>query len=325
MLLSESKITKAIDQSNYDEIVIDKDKERSSSITSWSKSSRRAKLAMQKSLIKTWRFYSRIAKVEDRLMEIYNEAVVSDETEDIIELMTKKLEGAFENESVNKKVIKTLPLLFSKIVDMLMFDVKGTEIFKKWYVDGGLYLYIEFDKSKKAGIKEIRFLDPLKLELVTEGGKTTYSYITDDEESFTTYSTETTIKLPTKNVIYIPSGLKSEEGIPISYLNKAVRPINMLHLMENSMVVHRFVRAPERLVFRIDVSGMNKKKAKAYMRNLRSKYRSKYTINGITGEMNSQNVIMSMQENYWLPKTNSNNGGHDIDTIGGSQSLSEGY
>lgn len=291
-------------------------------------------MRVRKESIKKCRTYSKYPKSDSALTDISNEAVVSSEKNSVIVEIDKEINNDSSlTPSEIKLLMDEIPKSFSRIKKVLKFNNFGTQIFRNWYIDGGLYVYVHREKNTKTenmSIKEIRFLDPLKLKYdsvkkeynysnkETDTGNTTNSYMW-----WSTNDKEEQVDIPQKDVFFIPSGLVDENGMTISYMLKAVRPLNLLLMMENSLIIQRFVRAPERWVFKIDVSGMNKKRAKAYMENMITKYKSRFTINALSGDINANNMVMSMQENIWLPKTNSNNGGHEVDTVGGGQNLGD--
>ena len=321
ILTEESKITKALDKSEFSEISIEVGAGMNNSsfnIDTWKKGSPAQKMEEEKKKIKRWRQMALHPKVETVLFDIINEAVVPD-SKNPVHVDTSMIELLDATKTVTNALKEGIGRAFSILLKKLHFKKRGTKIFRQWYIDGRLYVYVEYATNKKDGIKEMRILDPLKLTLLKEkngSGKDEFYYV------YRTNETEI-LKIPYKNVIFVPSGLVDENGFVISYLQKAEKPLNSLNMMENSLVIQRFVRAPERYVFRVDVSGMNKKKAKAYMENLQSTYRSRFNINPLTGELISENATLAMQENFWLAKTNSQNGGHEIDTIGGGANLSD--
>lgn len=319
LLHESSKILQILDRDNPENISIDRSGGAGGgfNVQSYLKGSEEQKLFEEKKLIATWRDLALQPKVENALMDIWNEAVVAD-SKDPVNVDTSQIDiGEEKKNTILKDEVEKS---FSRILKRMNFKTNGTKIFKDWYVDGRLYIY--FEKNSEGIITAIRFLDPLKLTFVKKSDK---EYIFEYEESRNLYQGVygEKLEIPSKNVLFIPSGLKNADGLWLSYLNKAVRPINLLQLLENSLVIHRFVRSPERWVFKIDVSSMNRKRAKAYIEKLRNQYRSRFSINSTTGEISAENTTLAMQENIYIPKTGSQNGGHEIDTIGGSSSFGD--
>ena len=323
ILHENNKIIKALDLDNPDCLAIDRAQGGSGfgfNTDKFLKGSTAEKLLEEKKLISVWRDLALNPKVENALMDIWNEAVVAD-SDDPVFLNLSHIE--MTSDSVTDKAKEEIENSFSRILRKTNFGNNGTKIFKDWYIDGRLYLYRTLKDGK---LNQIRFLDPMKLTYVKQpgkGNKEEFVYRYQPSYSTYTHAMETGIDIPGKDIIFVPSGLRNADGIWLSYLNKAVRPINLLQLLENSLVIHRFVRSPERWVFKIDVTSMNKKRAKAYIEKLRNQYRSRFAINSVTGDISAENTTLAMQENIYIPKTESNNGGHEIDTIGGGQSFGD--
>jgi len=318
--ISESSTTQAIDRGNYNQFAVDRGGVGSPSYNVFdNKMMTKHRSAdeldkIQKGLIAKYRKYSQFPKVADAITDIKNEMIPQD-VEDIIKLNTEYINSFdLDSDKIVKHAKEKFPDLFREVLDKLHFNMEGEEYGEQFYTDGGLYVY--YEATKKVGITEIRILDPLKLQLIKDGKKLLYIYVTgglDDRGN------EIEEKIPYDNIIFIPSGLVDpESGVNIGHLNKAIRPINLLHMMENSLVIYRFVRSPERWVFKLDVSGMNQQKGKQYINKIKNQYRNRFVIDAITGEMSSQNMTMAMQENFFIAKTDTQNGGHEIDTVGGN-------
>ena len=316
ILLNEDRITRAIDQSNFDQIAIDRNGgQRSYNIFNGlgdDDSMKRDK--MQKSIIQDYRRYRQYPKVDDAVTDIKNSMVPIMEDRDVVEILVDELDFMFESPKTLNNLKKELPKSFDRVKSLLRFNIDGNQYADDWYTDGCLYVYVNYNKE---GLQEVRMLDPLKLTLVEENKKMYYEYNTGIKDEYGRKADKE--KIPYNKVIFVASGLKDPStGLNIGHLNKAIRPINLLQMMENSLVIHRFVRAPERWVFQIDVSNMGSQRGKSFIKKMRDDYRSRFTIDAITGELKSNSNIMAMQENFWLPKTDSNNGGHEISTVGGN-------
>jgi len=305
--LKESRFTKELDASNFNQVVVDKDYISAGNFFGkfFESDDQVKKDQGIKELVRKYRRYAQFPKVSKAVTIISNGMVISEDGESVVDINVDKLNTL--NSTAEKRIKNAIPELFSEVKRMLLFDMYGVDHVKQWYIDGGLFVY--FEGQDKKGITEIRVLDRCKLTLVKEGTKLIYEYDFPKGKR----------QINFKNVIFIPSGLVDPTtNMNIGYLNKAIRPVNLLNMLENSLVVYRFVRAPERYIFQIDVAGKNKKKGQQYIKNMMSKYRSKFNIDTLTGELNSSNMTMAMQENFWFAKTNSQNGGHSIDSIGGS-------
>ena len=108
----------------------------------------------------------------------------------------------------------------------------------------------------------------------------------------------------------------------ISYLHKAIKPLNQLRMIEDAVVIYRISRAPERRIFYIDVGNLPKTKAEQYVRSLMQKYRNKLVYDASTGEIKDDKKHMSMLEDFWLPRREGGKG-TEISTLDGGQNLGE--
>lgn len=314
ILLDEDKITRVIDDDNFDQIPIDRNAGQGGyNIFSSFYDNKSSKDEAQKNLICDYRRIRQYPKVDDAVTDIKNGMVPICNDRSVVDILVDDLDYMFETPGLLNKIKKNLPIAFNRIKSLLRFNISGNQYADDWYTDGCLYVYYNTEKkdNNTKGIKEIRMLDPLKLKLIKDTAKGMYYEYTSENE--------TKLEIAYKNVLFISSGLKDPfTGLNISYLNKALRPINLLHMLENSLVVHRFVRAPERWVFKIDVSNMSSQRGKELIKKMQENYKSRFTIDIITGELKSNSNFMTMLENIWIPKTESQNGGHEIDTVGGN-------
>jgi hypothetical protein len=93
-------------------------------------------------------------------------------------------------------------------------------------------------------------------------------------------------------------------------------------MIEDSIVIYRLSRAPERRIFYIDVGNLPKVKAEQYLRDVMSRYRNKLVYDANTGEMRDDKKHMSMLEDFWLPRREGGRG-TEITTLPGGQNLGE--
>jgi len=132
-----------------------------------------------------------------------------------------------------------------------------------------------------------------------------------------------TVKIAKDAVTYVTSGLvDGNTGQVLSYLNKAIKSLNQLRWMEDSIVIYRMARAPERRLFYIDVGNLPKQKAEAYLRDVMGRYRTKISYDQATGEIKDSKKQMSMLEDYWLPRREGGRG-TEVTTLPGGQNLGE--
>ena len=215
---------------------------------------------------------------------------------------------------------------------MLKFGELGHDIFRSFYVDGRLYFHLVANESNlKAGIQEIRPIDASKIRKVKEvkhkKDPVTGAKIVEKVNEFYIYQekagTNQGVKLSPDSVSYTTSGLTDPtKKQVVSYLHKALKPINQLRMMEDSLVIYRLARAPERRIFYIDVGNMPRNKSEAYMRDIMSRYRNKIVYDAGTGTIKDDRKHMSMLEDFWLPRREGGRG-TEITTLPGGENLGQ--
>jgi len=291
-------------------------------------------------LIRKYREISNHAEVEIAIDDIVNEAVTEDVTGEVIKIDLDTVEGI--SASTKKKIVEE----FDTILYLLNFNKRGYEIFRQWYVDGRMYHFAVLDeKNPKSGIQKIINIDPLKIKKVTEIKKKTDQvtrvqtvesvkeyYIYSNFDKFLTptpnmpiitYGNTTGIRLTADSVSYVHSGLIERNSKRVyGYLQKAIKPLNQLRMIEDAVVIYRISRAPERRIFYIDVGSLPKNKAEQYLREIMNRYRNKVTYDAATGEVRDDRRMMHMLEDYWLPRREGGKG-TSIETLPGGQNLGE--
>ena len=263
------------------------------------------------------------AAVED----IVNEAIVGDHNEAPVNIILDKLD-------ISDKIKATVREEFDTVLKLLQFNSYGHDIFRKWYIDGRLpYHIIINDSNPKAGIKELRYIDPLQLRKIKEveekqDPKTGAKLIVKQEEYFLFQDKKMNmadqgIKIHPDAIIYCTSGmLDAGRKRILSYLQKAIKPVNQLRMMEDSLVIYRISRAPERRIFYIDVGNLPKGKAEEYLKNIMSQYRNKLVYDAATGEIKDDKKHMSMLEDFFLPRREGGRG-TEISTLPGGENLGQ--
>jgi hypothetical protein len=228
---------------------------------------------------------------------------------------------------------------FKSILKLLNFNYNGPDIFRRWYIDGKIYYHLLIDPEKtNGGIREIRQIDPLRIKKVKEvttkidkisGVKTSqvsgeyFLYSDDFNGSPGLGNTNNGIKIDPNTVVYVPSGLLDEGGtVSISYLHKATKIVNQLRMMEDSLVIYRMARAPERRIFYIDIGNLPKGKAEEYVQGIMAKYRNKLVYDASTGEMRDDRKTMTILEDFWLPRRDGGRG-TEITTLPGGENLGQ--
>ena len=281
-------------------------------------------------LIKQYRGVSQHPEVDAAVEDIVSEAISASENEQPIRLILDKIEAT---DGIKTKIIEE----FDNIVSMLNFKSLGHDIFKRWYIDGRMYHHLVVDTNNpKSGIQEIRPIDAVKVNKVKQVerkkdlqtganliSKVEEFYIYQERSGTNNNMAMTGIKLSNDSVSYVTSGLLDENRTKVvSHLQKALKPINQLRMMEDSLVIYRLARAPERRIFYIDVGNLPKGKAEEYMKNIMSKYRNKLVYDATTGQIRDDRKHMSMLEDFWLPRREGGRG-TEITTLPGGENLGQ--
>jgi hypothetical protein len=277
-------------------------------------------------LIMRYRGVAQHPEVDMAIEEIVNEAITASELESSVKISLDDIEA-------NDKIKDTIRLEFDKVISMLNFNDLGHDIFRSWYVDGRcVHHLLVNDSNLKAGIQEIRHIDSARIRKVKEikykKDQATNVKIVDKVEEFYVYDekpgqTNSSVKLSMDAVSYVTSGVLDESRKKIlSHLHKSLKPINQLRMMEDSLVIYRLARAPERRIFYIDVGNMPRGKANEYMKDIMAKYRNKLVYDASTGQLKDDRKHMSMLEDFWLPRKEGGRG-TEISTLPGGDNLGQ--
>ena len=297
-------------------------------------------------LIRRYRTMSIYPECDSAIEDIVHEAIVSDTNDSPVSI---DLDNLNASDGIKKKVREE----FKFILELLDFDKKAHEIFRNWYIDGRLYYNKVIDqKNPQEGIQELRYIDASKCRYVRKLKKqdktvgnvrddfgrsanpTAYNFPEIEEYFMYTPDMGTArggyagnaqkgIKLTRDSVTYCTSGLVDRnKGLTLSWMHKAIKPLNQLMMIEDSLVIYRLSRAPERRIFYIDVGNLPKVKAEQYLRDVMMRYRNKMVYDANTGEMRDDKKFMSMMEDFWLPRREGGRG-TEITTLPGGQNLGE--
>ena len=284
-------------------------------------------------LVTRYREMSNHPELEMAIDDIVNEAISHNETGKIVTIVLDKLK---QPESIKKKIIEE----FDSIQRMLNFSSLADDLFKRWYIDGRLnYHVVVNEKNPKEGIQELRYIDPRKIRKVREVkkerdpktganiiGSIAEYYVYNDKGTTTqTYTSNINagLRIAPESIINVNSGLMDAKNtFVISYLHKAIKPLNQLRMIEDAIVIYRLSRAPERRIFYIDVGNLPKGKAEQYLRDIMVKYRNKMVYDAQTGELRDDRKHMSMLEDFWLPRREGGKG-TEITTLPAGQNLGE--
>ena len=293
-------------------------------------------------LLRRYRQMSLYPECDSAIEDIVNEAIVSDTHDSPIEIELSNLNAS---DGIKKKIREE----FKFVCELLDFDKKAHEIFRNWYIDGRLYYNKVIDqKDPHAGIQELRYIDASRMKYIRQikkgkPGDQVQRLASQDVQAFpgieeyfmytpqgstTPYTTAggnpaKGIKLTRDSITYCTSGLVDRnKGTTLSWLHKAIKPLNQLMMIEDSLVIYRLSRAPERRIFYIDVGNLPKVKAEQYLRDVMMRYRNKLVYDANTGEMRDDKKFMSMMEDFWLPRREGGRG-TEITTLPGGQNLGE--
>jgi hypothetical protein len=284
-------------------------------------------------LISRYREMANHPELEMAIDDIVNEAITHDDSGRTVDIVLDKLK---QPETVKKKIADE----FENVLKMLNFGNLADDLFKRWYIDGRIYYHVVVDeKNPREGIQELRYIDPRKIRKVRElvkdrdpktGANIIKSiaeyYVYNDKGTTTqTYTANVNagLRITTDSIINVNSGLMDAKNtFVISYIHKAIKPLNQLRMVEDAVVIYRMSRAPERRVFYIDVGNLPKGKAEQYLRDVMIKYKNKVVYDASTGEVRDDRKHMSMLEDYWLPRREGGKG-TEITTLPAGQNLGE--
>ena len=294
-------------------------------------------------LVSKYREMSEHPEIERAIDDIVNEVITQEPEQKIVELVLDDLE---QPDNIKQMLINE----FDGVLRLLEFNDLSYDVFKRWYVDGRLYYHAIVDETTpQMGIQELRYIDPRKIRKVREvkrkrlpgkmGGvgqdvnitQTALEYFVYNDKGFSKTAGNSSIpsntiggmKIAKDSIVHCTSGLTNPNGDLVqSYLHKAIKPLNQLRTMEDSLVIYRISRAPERRIFYIDVGNLPKMKAEQYLRDIMMKFKNKIVYDSSTGEVRDDRKFMTMLEDFWLPRRGGERG-TEITTLPGGQNLGQ--
>ncbi len=284
-------------------------------------------------LIKRYRDIAQQAECDTAIEDIVNEGIVSNQNDQAIEISLDRLHYP-------DKIKRKIRTEFDEVLRLLNFEQKGHDIFRRWYVDGRIFYHKVIDtKNPRKGITELRYIDATKIKKVrevqtkidpkhqgVEVAEKIDEYFVYNEKGLTGpggIGSNQGIKIAPDAITYVPSGLiEGNGGRVLSYLHKAIKPVNQLRMIEDALVIYRISRAPERRIFYIDVGNLPKIKAEQYLKDVMNRYRNKLVYDANTGEIRDDRNHMSMLEDFWLPRREGGRG-TEITTLPGGSNLGE--
>ena len=283
-------------------------------------------------LISRYREMAMQPEIESAIDDIVNEAICQDDDGKIIQIVLDDLKQP-------DKIKKAIKEEFNTVMRLLNYTNMAQDIFRRYYIDGKMYYHIIIDRDNPTqGIKELRYVDPRKMRKIREIKKqkdertgveimnvVNEYYIYNDKVTSGTSTNYGPVgtRITTDSVISVVSGLMdSRRAVVLSYLHKAIKPLNQLRMIEDATVIYRISRAPERRIFYIDVGNLPKLKAEQYLRDIMVKYKNKLVYDANTGEVRDDRKFLSMMEDFWLPRREGGKG-TEITTLPGGQNLGE--
>ena len=287
----------------------------------------------EQDLIRRYREISLHPECDMAIEDIVNEAITSNENKQSVKVITDQL-------TYSSEIKRRIEEEFKEVLRLMQFNTRGHDLFRRWYVDGRIFFQKIIDaENTKNGITELKYLDPRKIKKIREVRKRrpeglssptniniadeTVEYFVYNERGIQGSAAIQGIKIAPDTIAYCPSGvIDQNKNIVLSYLHKAIKPVNQLRMIEDSAVIYRIARAPERRIFKIDVGNLPKVKAEQYLRDVMARYRNKLVYDAATGEVRDDRNYMSMLEDFWLPSREGGRG-TDITTLPGGANLGE--
>ena len=288
----------------------------------------------EQDLIRRYREIALHPECDMAIEDIVNEAITSNENKQSVKVIT---DGLDYSSAIKVRIEEE----FADVLRLLQFNTRGHDLFRRWYVDGRIFFQKVIDaENTKNGITELKYLDPRKIKKIREVRKRrpegmvsptniniadeTVEYFVYNERGIQGSAAIQGIKIAVDTIAFCPSGMidQNKNGLILSYLHKAIKPVNQLRMIEDAAVIYRIARAPERRIFKIDVGNLPKAKAESYLRDVMARYRNKLVYDASTGEIRDDRNYMSMLEDFWLPSREGGRG-TDITTLPGGANLGE--
>ena len=280
-------------------------------------------------LIRRYRDIAQQSECDTAIEDIINEGIVANERDISVQIV-------LDNIPYSSKIKKTITDEFDEVLRLLKFDEKGHDLFRRWYVDGRIYFHKIIDqKTPRRGITELRYIDATKIKKVrkvekekdhktgVDKIKKINEFFLYNEKGLGSTGASQGVQIHPDAITYVPSGvIDGNSGRVLSYLHKAIKPVNQLRMVEDSLVIYRISRAPERRIFYIDVGNLPKVKAEQYLKDVMNRYRNKLVYDASTGEIRDDRNHMSMLEDFWLPRREGGRG-TEITTLPGGSNLGE--
>ena len=289
-------------------------------------------------LVTKYREMSLQPEIDSAIEDIVNDAIVTEDEVRTVELL-------LDDVQISSNVKKAIQQEFDTVLELLDFNHYSYDIFRRWYIDGRLYYHVIIDEATlQDGIKELRHIDPRKIRKIREISKkkdktnpngptiqkTAAEYFIYNDKGFqaragamAAMGTTNGLRIAKDSIVHVPSGLMDRDGtMVLSYLHKAIKPLNQLRSLEDATLIYRISRAPERRIFYIDVGNLPKMKAEQYMRDMMVRHKNRLVYDAQSGEIRDDRKFMTMLEDYWFPRREGSRG-TEITTLPAGQNLGE--
>lgn len=279
--------------------------------------------------LRDYRIMAAHAEMSQALDEIADECIVKDDNDDIVKLEIHGKEDEVKNE---------LQKEFRRFIGVFDLEDKGWEYFRSFLIDGEIYFEnVIHDKKKSAGIlgavnipTELcnPIYDNVQNSLIK--GFLVKKVLTEAEKKENNNITEILLPLDKSQVTYIHTNIWNEDKtVRLPFIENARQPYKKLSLIEDSIIIYRLVRAPERLVFNVEVGNMPQPKAENYLKRLMQQYWSKKSFDasqGNSGGGRGRGINLydpqSMLDSYWFAKRNGQ-AGTTVEQLPGGANLGQ--
>lgn len=291
----------------------------------------------ERDLITRYRELSLHPELQSAIDDIINEMLLIDHQEPLVTINLDKL-------AIDESMKELIRNEFDAVLYLFEFHKNAYEMLRRWYVDGRLYYQPIVDaKDPMSGIKEMRYLDPRKIKLIREVVDATDNqgrnikvvgneyFIYDDSVNsksgqsgpFMQNLALQPVKIAKDAIVFCTSGLVDEHGrVVLSHMHQAIKPLNQLRMLEDSTIIYRLARAPERRIFYVNVGNMPHQKAEQHLHDMMIRHKNRLVYNATDGTIRDDRKMMTMIEDYWFPRYGDNKS-TEVQTLPPGQNLGE--
>jgi hypothetical protein len=272
------------------------------------------------------------ARIRDyRIMAAFSEVAnaldeICDETINIDSNTKSCLNLKFKNINLSNFQVDVLTKEFYKYSSYFDFEHKGWSYFRQLLVEGEIYwehiIHKDYPEEGILGVIQVptELIDPVfsNVQNVMVKGYLLRKPKFDPNNPLKQVGVDF-IPMDKNQITYVNSDVWNEsKTMRLPFLENARRAYRQLTMIEDSIVIYRLARAPERLVFNVDVGNMPAPKAEAYLKKLITNYWSSKTYDpnqgGIVQKFNPQSIL----DNFWFAKRAGSEGTSVIQLAGAS-------